>query len=112
VTVKPAAPKKETARITLPANEGSGAKAPGMPKATVRMQQTQPLVSKPAPVLTQSSVTAAPTLLPPAPAMQVEAAPDGVVNVLAIIALVISLVALGMAYLAYNQVIQPMPGMP
>lgn len=99
VTMKAAAPKKETARITLPA-EGSGAKPP-MPKATVKMQQTQPLVSRPAPALSQSSA------MTPAPAitsdgMQSDAAPDGAVNVLAIIALVISLISLALVFLAYQ----------
>ena len=43
VTQKAAAPKKETARITLPPK----AAKPAMPKATIKMQQTQPLVKQP-----------------------------------------------------------------
>lgn len=99
VTMKAAAPKKETARITLPA-EGSGVK-PGMPKATVKMQQTQPLVSRPAPSLTKSAISPAP-VMSTSPSMQVEAAPDGMVNVLAIIALVISLISLALVFLAWQ----------
>lgn len=56
VAVK-AAPKKETARITLPTEGGK----PVLPKATVKMQQTQPLVSRPAPALTSAAVTHADT---------------------------------------------------
>jgi hypothetical protein len=97
VTMKAAAPKKETARITLPAE---GASKPAMPKATVKMQQTQPLVSKPAPTLTQSGITAAPAISS-SPAI-VESAPDGVVNILAIIALIVSLISLALVFLAYQ----------
>ena len=100
VTMKAAAPKKETARITLPA-EGSGAKPP-MPKATVKMQQTQPLVSRPAPALTQSSAMTPAPAISSSPAMQMEAAPDGMVNVLAIVALVVSFVSLILVFLAYQ----------
>ena len=49
---KSAAPKKETARITLPPK---GSKA-GLPKATIKMQQTQPLVNESAPMSAPSSV--------------------------------------------------------
>ena len=49
---KAAAPKKETARITLPPEGGA---KPALPKATVKMQQTQPLVNRSAPMLTPSA---------------------------------------------------------
>ena len=99
VTMKAAAPKKETARITLPAEGGA---KPAMPKATVKMQQTQPLVSRPAPALTQSSAMTPAPGMSSSPSMQVEAAPDGVVNILSIIALVFAFVALGVVYWAYS----------
>ena len=100
VTMKAAAPKKETARITLPPEGGAG--KPAMPKATVKMQQTQPLVSRPAPTLTQSSAMTPAPLVSTSPAMQVEAGPDGMVSILAIIALVVSLISLALVFLAYQ----------
>ena len=100
VTMKAAAPKKETARITLPP-EGGSAK-PALPKATVKMQQTQPLVSRPAPTLNQSSAMTPAPVVSTSSAMQMEAAPDGTVNILAIVALVISLASLALVFLAYQ----------
>jgi hypothetical protein len=93
VTQRAAAPKKETARITLPAE---GAKAP-LPKATVKMQQTQPLVNRPAPSLTP----AAPMSVAPAMAGG-DAEADPMVTPLSIAAVVLSLVALIFTYLAYS----------
>ena len=43
IVAKPASPKKETARISLP-TEVPKSSAPALPKATVKMQQTQPLM--------------------------------------------------------------------
>jgi hypothetical protein len=83
-----ASPKKETARITLPP-EGS---KPALPKATVKMQQTQPLVGRP-----QSGIGPAPlTTALPAPPIE-----DTAINGMAIAALILSLVALAAAYLAF-----------
>ena len=100
LAMKPAAPKKETARITLPV-EG-GMPKPPMPKATVKMQQTQPLVSRPAPTLTQSSAMMPAPVSSSSPAMQADAAPDGTVNILAWVAVVCSLVSCGMAFWAFK----------
>jgi hypothetical protein len=85
-----ASPKKETARITLPP-EGS---KPPLPKATVKMQQTQPLVNRPP----QSGITPAPltTAVPVAPA------DDTAIIGLAIAALILWLVALASDYLAFS----------
>lgn len=97
VTQKPAAPKKETARITLPAE---GAK-PALPKATVKMQQTQPLVRQPS----ASSIQAAPMIqTSPASVAPVisSSSSDGVLNVLAIIAFIASIGAAVFAYLVYS----------
>lgn len=96
MTQKAASPKKETARITLPPE---GAK-PGMPKATVKMQQTQPLVSRPAPALSQSGITQVPAIS--AVSTQVEAEPDGAVNILSIAALIIALASCGLVFWAYS----------
>jgi hypothetical protein len=84
-----ASPKKETARITLPP-EGS---KPALPKATVKMQQTQPFVNRP-----QSGITPAPLTT----AVPVAATDDTAVNGMAIAALILSLVALAAAYLAFS----------
>jgi hypothetical protein len=98
VTQRAASPKKETARITLPPEGGK----PALPKATVKMQQTQPLVKQPA-----ASVSSASTLQP-APALTnmtaatLEAEPDGMVNMLSAVALVISLISLGLVFWAYS----------
>jgi hypothetical protein len=90
---KAAAPKKETARITLPP-EGSTAK-PALPKATVKMQQTQPLQNRPAPTLTPASaITTA--------AMSSHAAPaeaDNMANILSAVAAFIALVSLLLVFL-------------
>jgi len=43
---RPASPKKETARINLP-SDAPKSSAPALPKATVKMQQTQPLSKGP-----------------------------------------------------------------
>ena len=43
---RPVSPKKETARINLP-SEAPKSSAPALPKATVKMQQTQPLSKGP-----------------------------------------------------------------
>jgi hypothetical protein len=91
-----AAPKKETARITLPPE---GAK-PGLPKATIKMQQTQPLVNKSAPMAAPSSgfspavVTSASTVTEPAS--------DSAVTLLSILALVASLASLFLVFMAYS----------
>ena len=43
IAAKPASPKKETARISLP-TDAPKSSAPALPKATVKMQATQPLM--------------------------------------------------------------------
>jgi len=102
VTQRAASPKKETARITLPPDQG-GSK-PALPKATIKMQQTQPLVKGPgASVSSQTSLQPVAALttasLASAPG---EAEPDGLVNILAIAALLISLISLGLVFWAYS----------
>ena len=101
VTQRAASPKKETARITLPP-EGGG--KPALPKATIKMQQTQPLVKGPgAAVSSQSSLQPVAALATSSvAAAPVEAEPDGLVNVLAIFALLISLASLGLVYWAFS----------
>ena len=91
---KPAQPKKETARITLPSE--SAAK-PSLPKATVKMQQTQPLVNKPAPALTPAAPVTAASHLPAA-----SADADGTVNLMSIAALIVSIISLALVFFAYS----------
>ncbi|EDY19883.1 hypothetical protein CfE428DRAFT_2472 [Chthoniobacter flavus Ellin428] len=99
VTQRAAAPKKETARITLPPESGK----PALPKATVKMQQTQPLVKQPAASVTSaSSLQPVPTLGTAAVGAAAEAEPDGMVNILSIAALLISLISLGLVFWAYS----------
>ena len=90
ITQRAAAPKKETARITLPPEGGS---KPGLPKATVKMQQTQPLVNRPAPAM-----NTAPALAHVGTGV---AEADPMVVPLSIAAVVLSLIALITSYLAY-----------
>ncbi|MEP6669543.1 MAG: hypothetical protein ABJF10_10345 [Chthoniobacter sp.] len=96
VTQKAASPKKETARITLPPEGGK----PALPKATIKMQQTQPLVKQPG--ASQSSLQPVPQMATTMAAAPAEAEPDGLVSVLSIAALLISLVSLGLVFWAYS----------
>lgn len=99
VTQKAASPKKETARITLPP-EGT---KPAMPKATIKMQQTQPLVKQPGAAVTQSSIQPAPTLTTTSlAAVPAEPASDGLVTALSIFAFLASAAAAGMAFWVYS----------
>jgi len=99
VTQRAASPKKETARITLPPEGGK----PALPKATIKMQQTQPLVKQPgAPVTTQSSIQPSPALTSTVATAPVEAEPDSLVGILSIAALVISLISLGLVAWAWS----------
>jgi hypothetical protein len=93
VTQKAAAPKKETARITLPPE---GTSKPALPKATVKMQQTQPLVKS------QSAMQPAPQLQQQAPVMmQAGPASDPLMGPLSIAAFVLSIAAAGVVYLIF-----------
>jgi hypothetical protein len=96
VTQKAAAPKKETARITLPP-EGGAAK-PALPKATVKMQQTQPLRQAPAASITPAAIT---TAAAGGPAVGTGAS-DGAVNIMSIAALIVSLISLALVYFAFS----------
>jgi hypothetical protein len=90
VVQKAAAPKKETARITLPDETPK----PPLPKATVKIQQTQPLVNRAAVGATSVSLTQAIT--------PVEPANDSILTVLSIAALVISIAALAATFVAFS----------
>jgi len=99
VTMKAASPKKETARITLPPEGGK----PAMPKATIKMQQTQPLIKQPGATVTQSGLQPAPALTTTTlAAMPAETGSDSLVTVLSIIALLVSGAALALVFLAYS----------
>jgi hypothetical protein len=63
------------------------------------MQQTQPLVNKPAPSLTP----AAPMTAASAPVVAGGSADaDGTVNLMSIAALIVSIISLALVYFAYN----------
>ncbi|HEY3900260.1 MAG TPA: hypothetical protein VGM54_16745 [Chthoniobacter sp.] len=98
VTQKAAAPKKETARITLPPEGGK----PALPKATIKMQQTQPLVKHPVSSATSQALQPAVALTPAMANVPAEAEPDGMVNILAIAALILSLASLGIVFWAFS----------
>jgi hypothetical protein len=90
-----AVPKKETARITLPPE---GAK--GLPKATIKMQQTQPLINKTMPVAVTPSGFSPAVVASTVPAA--EPANDSAVTLLSVLALVASIVSALLVFMAYN----------
>jgi hypothetical protein len=92
--MKAAAPKKETARITLPPE---GAAKPALPKATVKMQQTQPLGQRPQSAISAPAIQAAPLAIQSA-----GSAIDPTINPLAIAALVLAFAAFVTVYLAFS----------
>ena len=92
--MKAAAPKKETARITLPPE---GTSKPALPKATVKMQQTQPLGQRPQSAISSPMIQAAPLAM-----QSVGGSADPTINPLAIAALVLALAALATVYLAFS----------
>ncbi len=85
--MKAAAPKKETARISV------APESKPMPKATIRMQQTQPLSSAPAPALRSAGGLASTAVVAEA---------DPMVGVMSWIVLVVSLASAVLGYLAYS----------
>jgi hypothetical protein len=89
VTMKAAAPKKETARIQV-APEARRA----MPQATIRMQQTQPLAAPG----TVPALRSAPAVAAATPASTTE---DPLIGILSWAALAASLVAAALGYLAF-----------
>ena len=102
VTQKGAAPKKETARITLPPE---GTSKPALPKATVKMQQTQPLVKsqsamQPSPQLQQQSA---------GPLQSAGPAGDPLMGPLSIAAFILSLVAAGITALIFMAASNQLP---
>jgi hypothetical protein len=90
VVQKAAAPKKETARITLLDETAK----PPLPRATVKLQQTQPLVNRAAVAATSVSLTQA---INPA-----EPANDFTLTAMSIAALVVSIAALAATFVAFS----------
>jgi hypothetical protein len=88
-----ASPKKETARITLPPE---GAKS-ALPKATVKMQQTQPLAPRPSAIQQAPVVAQAPSA-----AITTGQAGDPLVGPLSVGAAIAVVVAFIMVLLAMN----------
>ena len=64
------------------------------------MVQTQPLVKQPS--VSQSSLQPAVALTSAVATSPGEAEPDGMVNILAIVALLVSLISLGLVFMAWN----------
>ncbi len=95
VTQKSAAPKKETARITLPPE---GAKPP-LPKATVKMQPTQPLTPRPSAIQQVPTIATTPAAM--TSSVSTGPAADPMAGPLSIIALIISLASAALVYMAY-----------
>jgi hypothetical protein len=86
--MKPASPKKETARIQV-----GQATAPKMPQATVKLQPTQPLVQAPAPTIkTAATLTSA-----------AETAVDPMVGILSWVVLAASLAAAAFSFLTFSK---------
>jgi hypothetical protein len=98
VVAKPASPKKETARITLP-SEAPKSAAPALPKATVKMQQTQPLVKGPTSGTRSQPLGATSQVSVAAPVDSSPAKADTVTLVLSVLAF---LAALGAAFVSYS----------
>jgi hypothetical protein len=94
VPAKPT-PKKETARIQVAPQK------PVLPKATVKMQQTQPLMPMAAPVTAKPMV-----------ASEIEETPeessDTALNILSVIAAVMSIGAAVVYFLAYTAITAPL----
>jgi hypothetical protein len=90
VVQKAAAPKKETARITLP----DEASKPPQAKATIKLHQTQPLANRATPSATPVSITQAIT--------PVESANDSMLTAMSIAALVMSIAALAATLVAFT----------
>jgi hypothetical protein len=93
LVTKAASPKKETARITLPPE---AAKSP-LPKATVKMQQTQPLAPRPSAIQQAPVVAQAPSA-----AFSTGQAADPLVGPLSVGAAIAVVVAFIMVLLAMN----------
>ena len=89
--MKAAAPKKETARISLPP-----ASKPA-PQATIKMAQTQPLAAAPVPAVRTTTTTT-----PAAVVTDSDEAADPLVGILSWVVLIASIAAAAMAYLAYS----------
>ena len=100
IVAKPASPKKETARISLP-SEPLKPGGPALPKATVKMQPTQPLRAQPSGTRPQPMVTVTPsggqTVTSSSPA-----GPDKATLVLSILAFVGALAALAYSIYVYK----------
>ncbi len=114
IVAKPASPKKETARISLP-GDAPKSSAPALPKATVKMQQTQPLMkTQPPPasgIQQQSSASgirkaASPSSVAPVISSS-PAKSDALSVVLSILALGGAIAAVAFAYLVYQAATLP-----
>ena len=115
IVAKPASPKKETARISLP-TDAPKSSAPALPKATVKMQQTQPLMKSQPPQASSmqqqpssaSGIRKAASAASVAPTISTSPAKsDTLTLVLGILALVGSIAAAVFAYLVFSAATLP-----
>jgi hypothetical protein len=97
IVAKPVSPKKETARITLP-SEAPKVSAPALPKATVKMQQTQPLAKGPTSGVRSQPLSSV-SQVAVASGTATSGKPDTGTLVLSIVAF---LAAAGAAFMAFN----------
>lgn len=93
LTQKAASPKKETARITLPPEGTKSA----LPKATVKMQQTQPLAPRPSTIQQAPAVAQAPSA-----ALSSAGASDPLLGPLSIAALIAALAGVATVFMAMS----------
>ena len=115
IVAKPASPKKETARISLP-TDAPKSSAPALPKATVKMQQTQPLMKSQPPQASSmqqqpssaSGIRKAASAASVAPTISSSPAKsDTLTLVLGILALVGTIAAAVFAYLVFSAATLP-----
>lgn len=100
IVAKPASPKKETARINLP-SEPPKSSAPALPKATVRMQQTQPLSKGPTSGIRSQPLSSTSQVV--APTSESSGKADTLTIVLSVLAFVASGAAAYFAYTVYDR---------
>jgi hypothetical protein len=101
VMAKPVSPKKETARISLP-SEAPKSSGPALPRATVKMQQTQPLTKSGPPASLSTAALTTITGAAPATAPAAPAGADTVTLVLSIVAFAASIAAVAVAWYVYS----------
>ena len=106
IVTKPASPKKETARISLPTDASKGG-GPALPKATVKMQQTQPLSKAQPSGVRPQTMTTVTSLSSAATTSTSPAKADTAMLVLSIVAFLAAAAAAVFAFLVYQAAALP-----